>query len=276
MFLCFFFFFFPPPFVIGVVQWCGLLILQWGVDFAASLCSPFAFFASHWGETWLLSFLWVTAAQRHKHLMPLGRGVETDSALSYNDTANLYLRSSFFSWVVVSLKAQGALLFLITSPRHAASSRLVSPRRFCSFHTRARRHISALTLMSIVLDLSQGLNPICTRLWQALGSHCNLQNVAPCPREAGKMSLFLLHLAHWKHKKPKVYPPGRCNCRRDKRKIKLKGEATLTHGVICIDLTFQPHFYPYAHNFRPIHNRVHSLVCCALGMKRCLDSICVF
>lgn len=199
--------------------------------------------------------------------MPLCRGVETDNALSYNDTLNLYLLKFHQLSCCFPLGSGCSAIFNNFGKAHCLlASCFSTPSLFVS-HV----HADILALLHwrwlcwTWAKVSIQSVHICDSLLQALGSHCNLQNVALCPRQAGKMALFLLHLAHWKRKKPKVYSPGRCNCRRDKRKIKLKGEATLC-SVICIDLSFQPHFNPYAHNFRSIHNRFHSLVCCALGM----------
>lgn len=65
-----------------------------------------------------------------------------------NDTANLYLFSSFTCRVIISLSAQSALLFLITLERYASSCVFFSTLPLLFTH--AHKHFSVITLLSIV------------------------------------------------------------------------------------------------------------------------------
>lgn len=117
---------------------------------------------------------------------------------------------------------------------------------------------------------------ICDRLSQAHGSYCNLCQTVLC--WFGKFRRWpyfpRVYLPEKKQETAKVCSPHLCHCRHFERNVKLKGGIQMTCSLICIDLSFQPPLHLCTHNFRLIHNQVHTPACCAQEIKRCFD--CIF
>lgn len=149
------------------------------------------------------------------------------------------------------------------------------------FHTTFASYIHihtfrVITLLSVVLDLSQGLNLIYTHLrkhftftWFIL---YYLQSVVLVVQ---KIIFFLfpafLTIQQWRciHHSSVIADIFRKTLNWNERK-------KLTCSLICIDLSFQPPLYHCMHNFRLIHDQVHLPDCCTQQITGCTDCILKF